>query len=146
MTKSGVIRYVASLPIGEYRNLLGAIRRAWKARQTGRPVKRLRRTIRQDARDIRWALVVKNKKVWRDGWVCEKCGAWTTRAEAAHIVPRRYLATRHMPENGVCLCYQCHRFAHSHQTEFMQWARGELDPAVLAQLQQAVPGWKGWRT
>ena len=55
MTKSGVIRYVASLPVGEYRSVLGAIRRAWKVKQTGKPVTRLRRTIRQDARDAAWA-------------------------------------------------------------------------------------------
>lgn len=142
MTKSGVIRYVASLPVGEYRSVLGAIRRAWKAKQTGRPVKRLRRTIRQDARDIRWAHDVKG----RDGFMCRKCG-WQYidgGEQAAHIVPRRYIATRRVLDNGLTLCHTCHRWAHSHQTEFMQWVRGELDPAVLAQLQQAVPGWGGW--
>ena len=143
MTKSGVIRYVASLPVGEYRSVLGAIRRAWKAKQTGRPVKRLRRTIRQDARDVRWAQDVKE----RDGFTCRKCGLWAPlTAQAAHIVPRSYKRVRTDLSNGVTLCFPCHRSAHSHSTEFMQWVRGELDPAVLAQLQQAVPGWKGWGT
>ena len=142
MTKSGVIRYVASLPVGEYRSVLGAIRRAWKAKQTGRPVKRLRRTIRLTPEDIRWAHDVKENH----GWICFKCGVWSLRLEAAHIVPRRYLATRHDVSNGVPLCHTCHRWAHSHQTEFMQWVRGELDPAVLAQLQKETSTWKGWRT
>lgn len=146
MTKSGVIRYVASLPVGEYRSVLGAIRRAWKAKQTGRPVKRLRRTIRLTAEDIRWAHEVK----LRDSWCCQKCGeGWgptTMHIEAAHIVPRRYKATRYLLENGIALCHKCHRDAHEDQTAFMQWVRGELDPTVLAQLQQAVPNWKGWRT
>lgn len=145
MTKSAIVRYVSSLPVGEYRTLLGAIRRAWKSRQTGAPVKRLRRTIRQDARDIRWAHDVRD----RDRWMCRRCGAMMVngaRIEAAHIVPRRYIKTRHDLMNGLALCRACHRWAHEDLTAFVAWVREEIDAAVLVKLFTEVPSWKGWRT
>lgn len=38
---------------------------------------------------------------------CESCGSTTT-LQAAHIVPRRYAATRSDERNAWCLCAACH--------------------------------------
>ena len=146
MRDSQVIAYVSSQPIGKYRSIMGAIRRAWKSRQTGKPVKRLRRTIRQDARDVRWAADVRD----RDFWKCRLCSASKAysgaRIEAAHIVPRRYKAARHELINGLALCHQCHQWAHTHQTEFMEAVDREVLPELVDRLYNLVPSWKGWRS
>ena len=62
--------------------------------------------------DKMWADAVKK----RAGYKCEYCqeegreisayGVWLN---ACHIVGRRYRATRWDLNNGVCLCYSCHK-------------------------------------
>lgn len=43
----------------------------------------------------------------RDDHACRACGS-TYRAQCAHIVSRRYGATRWSMDNAVCLCAKCH--------------------------------------
>jgi len=38
--------------------------------------------------------------------VCEWCGA--RGCDPAHIIPRKFLKTRHLLENGLFLCRECH--------------------------------------
>lgn len=48
----------------------------------------------------------------RDGWACRCCGSHLS-PQCAHIVSRRYSATRWSLDNAVCLCQRCHmRFTH----------------------------------
>ena len=53
----------------------------------------------------------------RAGWRCEKCGKPSTKkrpVHAHHIFP--YAGNpelREAPENGICLCYECHRNVHA---------------------------------
>lgn len=43
----------------------------------------------------------------RDGWACRACGTQMS-PQCAHLVSRRYHATRWTLENAVCLCQRCH--------------------------------------
>lgn len=149
MTRAAVIRYVSSLPVGEYRQVLGAIRRAWKSKQTGKSVKRLPRRLRLDAKGIRWSHDVRD----RDKWMCRRCGAMKAGGaylEAAHIVPRKYLATKYDVSNGLTLCgpvrlgVGCHAWAHEDLTAFMEFVREEVESSVLERLWELTPSWKGW--
>ena len=40
---------------------------------------------------------------------------------AHHIFGRSNMATRFDLDNGVTLCLDCHRYAHSHPEEFQAW-------------------------
>lgn len=53
--------------------------------------------------DRRFAFHVKQ----RDAWICRACGNFT-RIQCAHIVSRRYHATRWTLGNAVALCSGCH--------------------------------------
>ena len=53
--------------------------------------------------DTRFAQAVKD----RDGWECRACGS-PYRIQCAHIVSRRYHATRWSLHNAVALCSGCH--------------------------------------
>lgn len=53
---------------------------------------------------------------------CERCGKTDVRLECAHIVSRRYAATR-SDENGAwCLCSYCHRYLTENPYEHVQFA------------------------
>lgn len=43
----------------------------------------------------------------RDGWACIRCGSPFS-PQCAHLVSRRYRATRWTPENATTLCQKCH--------------------------------------
>lgn len=59
--------------------------------------------------DKLWAKTVKDLA----GWTCEHCGVRGVRMEAAHVVGRRYRATRWGLFTGDlcghCLCHNCHQ-------------------------------------
>lgn len=149
MNRTQVINYVSSLPVGEYRQVLGAIRRAWKSRQTGKPVKRLYRRVRLDAKRVRWSHDVRD----RDGWTCRKCGASKLGGaviEGAHIVPATYPKLKYDILNGVALCgpvqFQkgCHGYFETHKNEWYAWVLDNIDLKVLAHLRITCPSWAGW--
>lgn len=60
----------------------------------------------------------------RDG-KCVRCGAMTGQLQCAHIISRRYAATRTDEQNAVCLCAVCHRrlteHPHEHVAFFTMW-------------------------
>ena len=59
---------------------------------------------------------------------CERCGKTDARFECAHIIGRRYTATRCMVENAWCLCSADHRFLTENPHEHVAFAvqtRGE---------------------
>lgn len=63
--------------------------------------------------DILWSKKVKEKA----GYKCESCleeGVWLN---SAHIIGRRYRTLRWDIENGMCLCYLCHRAYDEHQPQ-----------------------------
>lgn len=64
----------------------------------------------------------------RAGYRCEFCGTTEARMECAHIIPRRYTATRCDPQAAWCLCSAHHRFLTENPHEHVAFAvktRGE---------------------
>lgn len=63
----------------------------------------------------------------RDGYRCRKCGrergfrSDQIRVFHHHIFTKSRLSTRWLLENGVTLCYFCHRWAHAAGEEFREW-------------------------
>ena len=76
-------------------------RRSRKGRKTSKR-RRSRLALRREC-DRRFAIAVKQ----RDAWQCRACGS-PYRIQAAHIVSRRYHATRWLMANCVALCSSCH--------------------------------------
>lgn len=52
---------------------------------------------------------------------CEHCGKRNVRLEWVHIKSRRYLSTRWVMENCMCLCSSCHRWFHNNPDLFVRW-------------------------
>lgn len=64
----------------------------------------------------------------RAGYACERCGTTTGQLQCAHIVSRRFTATRCDPEAAWCLCASDHRFLTENPHEHVAFAvatRGE---------------------
>jgi 5-methylcytosine-specific restriction endonuclease McrA len=55
----------------------------------------------------------------RAGGKCEYGGCRELGTECHHIISRRHMATRFLPENLILLCADHHRFAHAHREDFM---------------------------
>jgi len=79
----------------------------------------------------------------RDNYTCRKCGqnrsAYGRFGEKGHvfhhhIFTKSRLPTRWIPENGVSLCYFCHRWAHSAGEEFREWILSWMDQGEYDQL------------
>jgi hypothetical protein len=51
---------------------------------------------------------------------CEHCGG-TENLQCAHIISRRFSATRVMSENALCLDAKCHHHFTDHPVEFGRW-------------------------
>lgn len=71
---------------------------------------------------------------------CERCGKTNT-LQTAHIITRKYSATRTMLNNAFCLCAACHFFFGNHPAEFrpfidIMWAGDIYDD--LYKLSQKV--------
>lgn len=65
--------------------------------------KRLSRLRMRKECDRRFAIAIKQ----RDGWQCRACGS-PYKVQCAHIVSRRYHATRWLTANAMALCARCH--------------------------------------
>lgn len=89
--------------------------------------------------DVLWATAVKTRDEYtcRRVFVAENHAPETARRglHAHHIFGRGRQSTRHVVENGVTLCYACHRWAHSNPFEFHEWIKGELGAEVYGDLQ-----------
>ena len=53
--------------------------------------------------DVLWGLAIRK----RDKDTCQSC--FKPGNNPHHIFGRRYLSTRHDLENGICLCWACHK-------------------------------------
>ena len=68
--------------------------------------KRSPRQIEDDLCCTLWSAVVRT----RDKYVCQACGTPTKRAEAHHIFTRQHMSTRFDVDNGITLCWPCHKY------------------------------------
>ena len=66
---------------------------------------------------------------------CEWCGK-SEYLQCAHIFSRRYLVTRWLPINAVCLCAGCHRRGHDQPVEFTEWVKEYLGEEVYNELRR----------
>lgn len=95
--------------------------------------------------DTKWGAYVRQ----RDGHRCRKCGrpsAFTKpkragdnvpapgRIEAHHIISRGYTKLRYAPENGLALCFTCHRWIHDNPLEAVPWLMTQLGRDFLEGL------------
>jgi hypothetical protein len=61
-------------------------------------------------------------KLVREKGYCERCGRTDTSFDWSHIVGRKNLTLRWDILNGLCLCFQCHRFFwHEEPLEAHNW-------------------------
>ena len=80
--------------------------------------------------DKLWSLKVKERAEFK----CEFCleeGVWLN---SAHIVGRRYRTLRWDIDNGMCLCYGCHRAYDEHQPQAEQIRRIVIGEERLERL------------
>lgn len=77
------------------------------AKRSAKPRRRIRAKSKRKAKlhdaDRLFSQAVRE----RDGWQCRACGS-VQGIQCAHIVSRRYRATRWMMANAVALCKRCH--------------------------------------
>ena len=64
---------------------------------------------------------------------CERCGS-TWQLQCAHIISRRYSATRTDERNAWCLCATCHLFLGGHEFEHVEFALATIGAEVYAEL------------
>lgn len=64
---------------------------------------------------------------------CERCGSPSS-LQAAHIVPRRYAATRTDESNAWCLCAGCHMRLTEHPWEHMEFVAATIGMERFDQL------------
>ena len=71
---------------------------------------------------------------------CERCGqADYTKLQTAHIIRRRFSATRTDETNAWCLCASCHFRLDGHPDEFMEFVEQTIGrPAYDALKQKAL--------
>ena len=78
----------------------------------------------------------------RDGWACRACGSHMM-PQCAHVVSRRYAATRWSMDNAVCLCSSCHvKYTHR-PLEWEAWCE-ERWPGRLAELKARALAGVSW--
>lgn len=91
-------------------------------------------SIRIDKRDRVFSLLVRELA----GHRCQACGdpAGQVKLECAHVVGRRYRATRWLLDNARCLCHACHRFFTEHPLQWVQFIGMEEYQRLDARAQQ----------
>lgn len=70
----------------------------------------------------------------RAGYRCERCSTTEGQMQCAHIVGRRYTATRCDPMNAWCLCASCHRHLTENPHEHVWFAAKTRGEAGYRQL------------
>lgn len=53
--------------------------------------------------------------------ICQHCGRTYGKMDAHHLYGRHIYSTRFLTNNGMLLCFQCHRKAHDEGKTFWEW-------------------------
>ena len=83
--------------------------------------------------DRRFAVAVKE----RDGWACRACGSIHS-IQCAHLVSRRYHATRWSMSNAVALCARCHMKYTYDPLAWDDWVADRFGDAIYAELRRVA--------
>jgi len=90
--------------------------------------------VKRDTADKYFSLFIRK----RDGWKCQKCGKQFPKnaqnLHCSHFIGRRKEATRFNELNCDALCFSCHQFFETHQTEHEAWQRERKGDKVIDQL------------
>jgi len=92
--------------------------------------------IKRTKQDAIFSLCVRE----RYNWTCCKCSRYFPEDEGrrylhcSHIFSRRHVRTRHMPENAVAHCFQCHEWFGGNPVLGADWAREFLGNYVVDML------------
>ena len=95
------------------------------------------------ARTLKTKATTLHSKLVRTAGRCERCRSVTGQLHCAHIVGRRYAATRTDENNAWCLCSSCHRYLTENPHEHVRFAvqtRGEDGYDALIQKAYASVG------
>lgn len=77
---------------------------------------------------------------------CERCGS-TSNLQTAHIVSRRFSATRTDERNAWCLCASCHRRLTDWPNEHVAFAYQTIGEELYAELRQkALSNLRPWKS
>ena len=79
---------------------------------------------------------------------CERCGETRyDKLTTAHMIPRRFSATRTMEEASWCLCYSCHRLTEQFPDEFLNLVGDTIGLAEYLRLKllAQTPTKKDWQ-
>lgn len=83
-------------------------------------LKKSKKTLKNKC-DKLWSLAVRQ----RDNYTCQKCKAKheinSRGLHPHHIFSRRSVSTRFDMDNGITLCFGCHRVAHDKPHDFKDW-------------------------
>lgn len=81
----------------------------------------------------------------RSRGACQKCGS-TRDLQAAHIISRRFSATRSDERNLWCLCAKCHRRFHDHPDEHMAFVASTIGLDLFRELKErALTNPRPWK-
>ena len=91
--------------------------------------------IKLTSMDVKWARVIKI----RDNFTCRVCGRFGKdgvgyKMESAHIMGRGHKSTRWLLENGICLCFRCHRESHQDPLVWADWCQKNLGKELCQRL------------
>jgi 5-methylcytosine-specific restriction endonuclease McrA len=83
---------------------------------------------------------------------CERCGVMGVPFQCAHIIPRRYNATRVDPNNAWCLCAGCHLRTTEWASEHMALVEQTIGLGAYGLMRAAAERgvkandayWQGW--
>jgi len=93
--------------------------------------------IKLTTMDTKWAKLVKI----RDNYRCRRCNRFGRdgvgyKMESAHIMGRGHKSTRWLLENGLCLCFVCHRFSHEDPLLWVDWCDKNLGKELCERLRE----------
>jgi hypothetical protein len=75
-------------------------------------------------------------RIVRSRGSCERCGAQAT--DCAHIIPRRYSATRCVEQNAWALCRRCHQITGERAYEFVKLVQATVSEDVYWKLSETA--------
>ena len=78
-----------------------------------------------------------HSEIVRARGACERCGR-TNNLQCAHIISRRYSATRVRLDNAWCLCASCHWWVDQHADDKMRLVHDTIGEDRFKEIKQAA--------